>query len=170
MDRAWILVGMMGAGKTSVGRLLAEATGREHVDTDHLLQHRLGRPIPLLFKIYGESTFREHETSILRGLEPSNYVISTGGGIVLKEANWTEMHRLGTVIYLKASIEDLLERLEASQKKRPLLQTEDWQERLVSILDQRRPLYEQADVTVDITGFTAQEAAGAVQSALSGAL
>src|SRR3954464_1775303 len=91
MERCWILVGMMGAGKTSLGRSLAGLSGREHLDTDHLLQRRLGRPIPQLFNIYGEATFRDHETSILKGLEPGPSVISTGGGIVLRPVNWVEM-------------------------------------------------------------------------------
>src|SRR5580658_4293007 len=126
MNRCWILVGMMGAGKSSIGRLLAESTGRSFVDTDLILQQRLGRPISQIFQIYGEEAFRDHETSVLKGLEPSMSVISTGGGIVLRDENWAEFNRLGQTIFLDASIETLIGRLAVSKKKRPLLQVEDW--------------------------------------------
>src|SRR5690349_9612051 len=112
MERCWILVGMMGAGKSSVGRALAEASGRPFLDTDLMLQNRLGRPITQIFQVYGEETFRDHETSILRSLEPHPAIVSTGGGIVIREANWSEMKRLGLVIYLKARPETLISRLE----------------------------------------------------------
>lgn len=157
---------MMGAGKTSLGRELSLLTGRMHLDTDHLLQQRLGRPIPQLFKIYGEQTFREHETSILKSIEAAESVISTGGGIVMRERNWEELRRLGLVIYVKVALQDLTERLSSSKKKRPLLQVEDWQERVRAILEQREPLYEQADLTVDISGLGVEEAAKRILAAL----
>src|SRR5437868_3400733 len=100
MERTWVLVGMMGAGKSAVGRALAGLAAREFVDTDQLLQNRFGRPVSQIFQHYGEETFRDHETNILRGLAPGRFVLSTGGGIVLREANWLEMRRLGVVIYL----------------------------------------------------------------------
>ena len=78
MERCWILVGMMGAGKTSVGRALAERSGRPFRDTDLMLQTRFGRPVSQIFRVYGESTFRDHETSILRSLEPEACILSTG--------------------------------------------------------------------------------------------
>jgi len=144
---------MMGAGKSSVGRALSELGGREFWDTDLMLQNRLGRPISQIFQVYGEDAFRDHETSILRSLEPGDAVISTGGGIVLRDANWEEMRRLGTTIYLEASPETLIARLESSKKKRPLLQVEEWPERLRELLGKREPLYKQADVTVLLDGL-----------------
>jgi shikimate kinase len=159
MDHCWILIGMMGAGKSSVGRALAELSGREFLDTDLMLQHRLGRPIPQIFQVYGEDAFRDHETSILRALQPKSAVLSTGGGIVLREANWTEMRRLGLTIYLKAAPETLIDRLEASKKKRPLLQVEEWPDRVRELLDRRAALYEQADVTVELDSEDVQTGA-----------
>ena len=159
MDRCWILVGMMGAGKSSVGRTLAEVSGREFADTDLLLQSRLGRPIPQIFQIYGEDAFRDHETSVLKSLEPSPIVLATGGGIVIREANWLEMRRLGTIVYLKASPDTLISRLEVSKKKRPLLQTEEWPTRLTDLLSKREDLYRQADLTVEMDGHNIQSAA-----------
>ena len=141
---------MMGAGKSSVGRALAELSGREFVDTDLLLQHRFGRPVHQIFEMYGEEAFRGHETSILRSLEPANVVLATGGGIVGREANWSELRRLGLTIYLNASLETLVGRLEVSKKKRPLLMAEAWPERVQTLLDNRRPLYEQADLVVEV--------------------
>lgn len=169
MDRCWILIGMMGAGKSSVGRALASLSEREFCDTDLMLQTRLGRPIPQLFQIYGESAFRDHETSILRSLSPGKSVLSTGGGIVLRDDNWNELRRLGTTIYLRSPLESIIARLEASKKKRPLLQSEEWRERVQSLLAERAHLYEQADLIVDLDGCDVQSGAERVKAALEAA-
>lgn len=150
---------MMGAGKSSVGRALAELSGRDFVDTDLLLQIRLGRPIPQIFQIYGEDAFRDHETSILKSLDPTPIVLATGGGIVIRESNWTELRRLGTTIYLQASPETLINRLELSKKKRPLLQVEEWPTKVTDLLMKRVDLYQQADITVTMDGHDVQSAA-----------
>lgn len=149
-DRCWILLGMMGAGKSSVGRALAELSGREFVDTDLILQHRFGRPVHQIFKLYGEEAFRSHETSVLKGLEAGAMVVATGGGIVCRPENWTELRRLGTTVYLNASYETLCERLEASKKKRPLLMAEEWPDRVQALLEARTQFYTMADVAVSI--------------------
>ncbi|HWD38315.1 MAG TPA: shikimate kinase [Fimbriimonas sp.] len=166
MERSWILLGMMGAGKSSVGRALAELSGREFFDTDLLLQHKLGRPIPQIFELYGEQAFRDHESSILRSLQPGQTVLATGGGIVCRDENWIEMRRLGATVYLKAERTTLLSRLEKSKKKRPLLADDDWQERLHALLDKRLPQYERADLVVDVDDVSIEEAAERVRSAL----
>ncbi len=150
MNRCWILLGMMGAGKSSVGRTLAELTGRTFVDTDLILQQRLGRPISQIFQIYGEDAFRDHESSIIRNLEPDSCVLSTGGGAVLRPENWLEFQRLGITIYLDATLETLVDRLTASKKKRPLLQVENWEERARLLLESRVDIYRQADITVRV--------------------
>jgi shikimate kinase len=153
MERAWILLGMMGSGKSAVGRGLAELSGRPFVDTDILLQNRFGRPVSQIFQVYGEQTFRDHETSILKGLEPGEYVLATGGGIVMRPENWCELRRIGTTIFLKAEFETIIDRLEQSKKRRPLLETENWQERARTILESRLHLYEQADLVVPVDGL-----------------
>ncbi|HSI73339.1 MAG TPA: shikimate kinase [Fimbriimonas sp.] len=153
MERAWILLGMMGAGKSALGRGVAELSGRPFVDTDILLQNRFGRPVSQIFQIYGEQTFRDHENSVLRGLEPGPYILATGGGIVTREENWNELRRIGTTIFLQASPETLIGRLEQSKKRRPLLETENWQERARGILESRLPLYLQADLVVRVDGL-----------------
>lgn len=141
---------MMGAGKSSVGRALAEISGREFLDTDLLLQQRLGRPISQIFQVYGEEAFRDHETNLLKSLQPSASILSTGGGIILREENWEELERLGLTIYLQADLATLAERLENSKKRRPLLDVDDWEERLETLLLQRQNLYERAQLTVNV--------------------
>lgn len=141
-----ILIGMMGSGKSTVGRALAALLDVPFEDTDQMLEYRLGRHIPQLFQLYGEEAFRAHETSVLQGLQPVPRVLATGGGIVLHERNWTEFKRLGRTVFLDVPDELLIRRLEFSSRKRPLLQSEDWQERLAKMYTDRRPLYERADV------------------------
>lgn len=150
---------MMGAGKSSIGRALADLTGREFVDTDTLLQNRLGRPIPQIFKIYGEDTFREHESSILRNIEPGPIVLATGGGIVLRPENWETMRQIGITVFLDAAPQTIKERLQRSKKKRPLLDAEDWEDRIDAILEKRMPLYRQADVIVPVDDVDLDEGA-----------
>lgn len=169
MSESWVLIGMMGAGKSSVGRRLADLSGREFIDTDQLLQNRLGRSISQIFSIYGEETFRDHESSVLKALNPGPTVVSTGGGIVLREENWEELNRLGQIIYLKASPETLINRLESSKKKRPLLSSDDWQDRLKTILDSRQHLYSKASVVVDLDEVEIEQAAEHLHAILTNA-
>lgn len=157
---------MMGAGKTTVGRRLAELSGREFLDTDAMIERRIGRPVQQVFKIYTEQAFRDHETSLLRSLQPGPTVIATGGGIVLREKNWDEMRRLGITVYLEASAESIIGRLQHGRKKRPLLQTENWQQRVRELLEARKELYRKADLTVNLDGCGVEEAIQAVHAAL----
>lgn len=152
MDGYIILVGMMGSGKTTVGRMLAADVNLPFQDTDQLLQNRLGRPTHQLFEIYGETAFRAHETKVLESLQPQPGILATGGGIVLRPENWPELRRLGSTVFMNASLEVLTERLATAKKKRPLLEFPDWAERVKSIREARLELYRQADVTVDISG------------------
>ncbi|MEQ1821446.1 MAG: shikimate kinase [Fimbriimonadaceae bacterium] len=165
-DSAWILVGMMGVGKTTVAKLMAERTRRPLHDLDRMLVNRLGRPIPQLFQIYGEIAFRGHETSLLRSIPRGASVVSTGGGIVLKPENWTIMHDLGKVIYLQAPLDVLVDRLAKSRKRRPLLQVEDPEEKIAEILTARDPLYHQADLIVELGDSNAEQATELVLEAL----
>lgn len=150
---------MMGAGKSAVGRSLAEVSGRKFVDTDQLVQRRVCHSIPNIFRIYGEDAFRSHETAVLKALRAEPSIVSTGGGIVLREANWEELHRLGPIAYLRSSLPNLLNRLANSQKRRPLLEADDWEARVETILEARKPLYEQADIILDVDDLEIQEAA-----------
>ena len=153
-----------------MGRALAELAGREFSDTDLLLQHRFGRPIHQIFDLYGEDAFRQHETSVLKSLEPCPIVLATGGGIVTRDANWPELRRLGITIYLKATPETIISRLRASKKKRPLLMADAWPEKVMDLLDKRQPLYERADVTVKVDSDDVVNVAKRVLSALEVAM
>lgn len=153
---------MMGSGKSSVGRLVASKSGRRFLDTDQLVQHRIGRPIRQFFAHYGEEAFRDFETATLRSMEPESCVLATGGGIVLREENWTELHRLGPTFYLKAKPETLQNRLEVTRNRRPLLQDDDWKERLERILHGRESIYDKADFTIEVDELTIEQAADAI--------
>jgi shikimate kinase len=143
-----VLVGMMGSGKSVLGMALAEALEVPFIDTDRLFEARLGKPISLWFEQYGEASFREHETLTLQSLEPEPAVLSTGGGIVLREENWAEMRRLGTVVYLDVPPAAIKERLRTSKRRRPLLMHEDWEDRFDKIYAERKPVYSRADIVV----------------------
>ena len=144
------LVGMMGAGKTTVGRALAARMKREFVDTDRLLVDRTGVAVATVFEIEGEDGFRRRESAVLREVcEQEALVVATGGGIVLAEENRRVMRESGTVIYLRARVESLWERTR-HDSNRPLLATPNPREKLAELLKQREPLYrEVAHITVD---------------------
>lgn len=147
---SWVLVGMMGSGKSTIGQLIAQQTGRRFVDTDRAVESRVGRSIASIFSVYGETAFRDHETSVLASMSPGDDVVSTGGGVVLREANWSEIRRLGVSLYLHADLNILRDRLGRSRKKRPLLANDDWEDRLADILERRLPLYQKADACLEV--------------------
>lgn len=144
------LVGMMGAGKTTVGRLLANFLEKKFYDSDREIQQRTGVNIPLIFEIEGEAGFRKRETEILSELvKTGNIVLATGGGAVLSADNREMLKRSGTVIYLRATIDDLWRRTR-HDKNRPLLQTQDPRTKLTELYAQRDPLYrETAHIIVE---------------------
>lgn len=144
-----VLIGLMGAGKTSVGRHLAQHLGWEFLDTDHVLEQRCGADIPWIFDIEGEAGFRRRETEVLEDLcQYENTVIATGGGIVLSERNRSLLKTCGTVVYLSATPEQLYARV-AHDTHRPLLQVENPLAVLAKLLKEREPLYlEVADLVM----------------------
>lgn len=139
----------MGAGKTTVGRLLAKQTGKEFVDSDEEIQRRTGVTIPHIFDVEGETGFRQRESAVIRELVQRNdIVLATGGGAILSAENRTELSGHGIVIYLKSSVHDLWQRTR-HDRNRPLLQTEDPRAKLRELYEQRDPLYaEMADLIV----------------------
>ena len=144
------LVGMMGAGKTTVGRILARRMGRRFIDSDEEIEARCGVRIPLIFEIEGEAGFRARECGVieeLTGLE--GIVLATGGGAVLAPENRRVLAGRGTVVYLRAFPADLLRRVR-NDRNRPLMMTPDPLGRLVELFEKRDPLYrEVADVVVE---------------------
>ena len=144
------LVGMMGAGKTTVGRLIARRLKRRFVDSDQEIERRCGVRIPVIFDIEGEHGFRlreEHTIAELAMLE--GVVLATGGGAVLSAENRRHLTSTGTTVYLHARPEDLFRRLR-HDKNRPLLDTPDPWRRLQELYVVRDPLYRQvADIVID---------------------
>lgn len=135
------LVGLMGAGKTTIGRALARKTEKTFYDSDHEIEARTGVRITTIFDIEGEARFRDREAAILSELvQRQNIVLATGGGAVLRPENRRLMVTHGTVIYLRASIDDLLARTQYD-RQRPLLKTTDPRARLTELFTQRDPLY-----------------------------
>lgn len=160
------LVGMMGAGKSAVGRPLADALGYRFLDADQAIEQVAGCTIPELFAAEGESGFRQVETQVLSGIASwHSLVVATGGGVVLRPENWGVMHQ-GAVIWLDAPEPLLLERLGADPTPRPLMQAADPAARLAELLAQRRPLYAQADLHIEQSGEPPEAVAALVLDAL----
>ena len=161
------LVGMMGAGKTTLGRLLAFRMGLEFVDTDRIMVERSGATIATLFEVEGEEAFRRRETATLQELaEGDGRVIATGGGAVLAAANREIMRSHGTVIYLRARLESLWHRTR-HDTTRPLLATADPKGTLKRLLNERDPLYrEVAHLIVDTGSQSATTLASRVATLL----
>ena len=147
------LVGMPGAGKTTVGRHLARRMQRSFIDADHEIEARTGVGIPLIFDIEGERGFRDRESKVIAELaNDSNLVVATGGGVVLRPENRAALKQGGTVVYLHAAPRLLFERTRLDPN-RPLLQVADPMNKIEELFAQRDPLYrEVADIVVNSIG------------------
>jgi shikimate kinase len=151
--RSIFLVGMMGAGKSTIGRLLADAIGFEFIDADRELEARSGVPVPTIFEIEGEAGFRRRESALLDELTlQQGVVLATGGGSVLEPLTRQRLRERGLVIYLRTSADEVHRRTRRD-KNRPLLRTENPRERIAQLLAEREPLYE------DVAHVTVQSAA-----------
>ena len=148
--RSLYLVGMMGSGKTSTGRPLAEQLGYGFVDADAVIEQAAGCSIPEIFERDGEAGFRALESQVLNAIgQRHSLVVATGGGVVTQQENWGLLHS-GIVVWLDVVPEQLMQRLRADSTVRPLLQTDDPDAALNALLNRRRPLYAEADLTVVI--------------------
>lgn len=144
------LIGPMGAGKSTVGRFLAQRLGYSFLDSDHEIEARTGVTIPMIFDIEGEAGFRDREVLAIDELtQQSNLVLATGGGAVLREENRRALRSRGYVVYLRASVESLIQRTK-SDRNRPLLQTDNPEQVIRELLETRDPIYmELADFVVE---------------------
>lgn len=135
------LVGPMGAGKSTIGCLLARLLKKEFKDTDQEIEKRTGASIALIFEIEGEEGFRRRESAVVDELtSASDVVLATGGGVVLSKANLKMLRDRGQVVYLHAPLDVLVQRTRRD-KNRPLLQTKDRRKKLEEVMKQREPLY-----------------------------
>lgn len=136
-----ILIGMMGSGKSTIGQLLAHHLGARFVDCDRVLEERSGVSVATIFELEGEAGFRKREAALIDELtQEDRLILATGGGAVLSEQNRRHMHERGLVVYLEATLEELLRRLK-SDRSRPLLNGEDRTQRVAQLLAARAPLY-----------------------------
>jgi shikimate kinase len=160
MSENIILVGPMGVGKTTIGSHLARKLKYDFVDSDTEIEKRTGASISLIFDIEGEEGFRKREAQMISELtERRHIVLSTGGGSVLDETSRQNIRSRGFVVYLKASVDILYERLKKS-RNRPLMETEDKLKVIEDLLAEREPLYlAVADATIATDGRSAQDVA-----------
>ncbi len=164
-----VLIGFMGSGKSTVGRELHQRLGYPLIDMDHVIEQRAGKPITAIFAEDGEEKFREMETMLLEELaDPTaaRRIISTGGGVVGRQANRELLRQLGYVVWLHAPTAVILDRT-AKNRDRPLLHTDDPAARVEALLTERKPLYaEAAHLKVETAGLDCKElATGILESA-----
>ena len=163
-----VLIGFMGVGKTTIGKLLAKKLGFRFTDTDARIVKQAGHPIPKIFAEEGEEGFRERETAALNSLANLQHtIIATGGGVITREENLPLLKKLGYVVWLTAEEDDIYHRVTANSE-RPLMQTDNPRETIRELLAVRDPLYSKAcHLRVDTTGFHSEEIAyGVRESAL----
>lgn len=162
-----ILVGYMGCGKTTVGKNLARICDMTFLDTDELIEEQQGRSISEIFATDGEAAFRDMETNVLREMleqKKGGLVISTGGGMAVREENRALLKQLGMVFYLKAKPETVYERIKGDTK-RPLLQCEDPLSRIREMQEQRGSAYEAAaHHMIEVDEYRQQEIAEMIKT------
>jgi shikimate kinase len=147
--RPIVLVGLMGAGKTSVGRRLAEKLGIPFVDADHEIEAAAGKPIKEIFADHGEAYFREGERRVIQRLIGNGaQVLATGGGAYMNEETRKRIQENGISVWLRASLPLLMKRV-AKRQDRPLLQADDPEAVMRALMEKRYPVYGLADVTVE---------------------
>ncbi|TFG75848.1 MAG: shikimate kinase [Thermodesulfobacteriales bacterium] len=153
------LVGFMGAGKSTVGSILADKIGYGYCDADKFIEEQAGTTITQIFAEHGEPYFRDLESESLEALATKEkLVVATGGGVVQRDRNWDAMKRNGITVYLKASVETIWERIK-DDTSRPLLQVENPVETARELLNKRTPRYEEADIIISTDELSLQQVA-----------
>jgi shikimate kinase len=137
------LIGLMGSGKTTLGKILSKKLDKDFYDSDQVIEEKMGVNVPMIFEYEGEAGFREREKDILKELvSKQNIVLATGGGIILSESNRDLLAKNGIVIYLKSNQKDLVLRMK-NDKTRPLLKNGNVELIIKKLCQEREPLYEQ---------------------------
>jgi shikimate kinase len=154
-----VLIGMRGSGKTTVGKLLAERLLKPFYDLDSILAAKEGMPIAEVIQKNGWEYFRDKESEITEGISgPANAVISTGGGVILREKNILALKKNGIFIYLKTTIETMLQRIGENTTRPPLTNQPVINDEIKQVLFEREPLYQKiANITIETDNKTVQE-------------
>jgi shikimate kinase len=148
-DQAIVLVGLMGAGKTTVGRRLAERLGIRFVDADQEIEQAAGKTIPEIFQDHGESYFRDGERKVIaRLLAAGPQVLATGGGAFMNEETRRSIKKAGVSVWLRAELPLLMKRVR-KRTNRPLLRNDDPEAAMRQLMETRYPIYAEADITID---------------------
>ena len=154
----------MGCGKTAVGRVVANVSGFEFLDTDQFIEEHVGMSIPRIFEERGEETFRRYEHEVISRLaERNNTVIATGGGLLVDHDHMETIKKYSMVFCLWASPESIWRRVK-DQSHRPLLQTEDPKQRIIDLMEERKPAYSRADMLVNTEYRSAKDVAQLILS------
>ena len=158
------IIGSMGSGKTSIGKMLAKENNLSFLDTDHEIIRSCGYSIPDIFKEFGEEHFRNLETEQLRKMKAlENHVISTGGGIILKNDNRKLMKELGIIIFLDINISSQVDRVK-NRKNRPLLNDQNLKDNLLSLKKTRDPIYKKiSNYIIDVSGKEREQIINEIQ-------
>jgi shikimate kinase len=158
------LTGFMGCGKTAVGRVVAKVSGFEFLDTDQFIEEHVGKTIPRIFEEQGEETFRRYEREVVvRLAERESTVIATGGGLLVNEQNMDTMKQYAMVFCLWASPDSIWRRVK-DQSHRPLLQTENPRQRIIDLLEERKPAYSRSDMLINTEYRSARDVANLILS------
>ena len=153
-----VITGFMCTGKTSVGKLLAEKLGYQFVDTDDLIEQRVSMKISDIFSVYGEPYFRDVETEVVKEVaKKDKFVISTGGGVVLRKVNMDELRKNGIIVNLTAKPETIYNRLKNQPGVRPLLNKPDPMNEIIKLLSQREEYYKNCDLRIETDNFTVEQ-------------
>lgn len=158
ISRSIVLVGLMGAGKSYVGKRLAQRLNMEFVDADEEIEEAAGCTIPDIFELYGEEAFRDGERRvILRLLDQPAHVLATGGGAFMNEAIRDAIHKKGVSIWLHADLDMLVNRVRKGRRQRPLLAGKDPKVVLELLMEARYPTYAKADITIESDALSPNE-------------
>ncbi len=167
-DKCLVFVGMMGSGKTAIGRLVAQALGIPYFDSDHEIIAAANMEIPEIFERHGEAYFRAGEERVIqRLLSEGPAVISLGGGAFMSEATRSEIKKQGISIWLTADLDLLMQRVMRRPATRPLLKTADPRATLAGLIEKREPVYAEADLHVPSSKVSKNHTRDSVLSAIS---
>ncbi|HPN87861.1 MAG TPA: shikimate kinase [Candidatus Omnitrophota bacterium] len=151
------IIGFMGAGKSLISKLLAQLLNRKRISLDDLIEQKEGRAISDIFKDFGEPYFRKIESQIVEEIsQQKNLIIDCGGGVVINPENIENLKKKGVLVYLSASPEIIYKRIK-QETHRPLLQTDNPQEKIKELLNARQSFYQKADFTIDTDQKTPEE-------------